>query len=254
VLRSLGPAIRKTLEARGYWFRQRVSLPYGIDYLLDVGRLSAAWDRPVRIFFDVGANEGQTSRAARLAFPDAKLYAFEPYPATFQKLQDLATSDGRVIPHNLALSDRDGTVPLLVYGSLLNSLHANSPYNARFDTSLKDTVCVKCTTLDGFCEENDISAIDVLKIDTEGHEVAVLEGAKRMLSGGAVRFVYAEFNDFAQRPGTTGGALGPLGALLSGFGFRFVTTYIDHVVTDGDFFVTANVLFARPPSAFTTAQ
>ena len=41
---------------------------------------------------------------------------------------------------------------------------------------------VKTDTIDNFCEENSVNSIDILKIDTEGSEIEVLEGSKKMLN------------------------------------------------------------------------
>jgi hypothetical protein len=48
------------------------------------------------------------------------------------------------------------------------------------------------TTLDNFCEARSISSIALLKLDVEGHELAVLEGARRML-GDAIGMIQFEF-------------------------------------------------------------
>jgi len=53
----------------------------------------------------------------------------------------------------------------------------------------------KSTTLDEFCETNKIDFIDLLKIDTEGHEWDVLLGARRMLSERRIQFIQFEFNE-----------------------------------------------------------
>ena len=73
-------------------------------------------------------------------------------------------------------------------------------------------------TLDTYCERNGIERIDLLKIDTEGSEIAVLQGASRMLSSDAIRFVYAEFNEILPIPGVVGSGLVPLAEILSPFG------------------------------------
>jgi FkbM family methyltransferase len=214
--------------------------------MTDIGRLSTAWGAPVKMFFDVGANIGQTSRAALARFPEASVTAFEPFPPSFDKLAMLA--DRRFAAHRLALGDVDGRVELFVYGSLLNSVTNNARYPVRFGERPRDTLQVQCTRLDGFCQRAGTATIDVLKIDTEGHELAMLHGADKMLSEGRVRFVYAEFNDLAPKPGTAGGAYLPLAQYLADRGFSFVATYIDHVVAEGELFVAANGLFARQPS------
>src|SRR5712664_3890956 len=86
IKRAAKRAIRSILEAAGYRFYHRSVLPYGIDFMLDIGRLGRAWGVPIRTFFDVGANVGQTSALALSSFADVRVFAFEPHPVTFSKL------------------------------------------------------------------------------------------------------------------------------------------------------------------------
>jgi hypothetical protein len=51
------------------------------------------------------------------------------------------------------------------------------------------------TTVDRFCKEKGLAAIDLLKIDTEGCELQVLKGASEMLSGGRVKVIQFEFGE-----------------------------------------------------------
>ena len=55
--------LRRYLEAQGYYLQQRNALPYGVDYMLDIKRLCAAWELSVKSFFDVGAHWGETSKS-----------------------------------------------------------------------------------------------------------------------------------------------------------------------------------------------
>ena len=48
-------------------------------------------------------------------------------------------------------------------------------------------------TLDEYCRNNAVTSIDLLKIDVEGHELDVLEGARAMFSNTSVKFVQFEF-------------------------------------------------------------
>ncbi len=57
-------ALKRALESRGYWARHTSVLPMGIEYQRDIARLAAIFGSEVRVFFDVGANAGQTSMAA----------------------------------------------------------------------------------------------------------------------------------------------------------------------------------------------
>lgn len=81
---------------------------------------------------------------------------------------------------------------------------------------------VQCSTVDGFCNENDIGRIDLLKVDTEGSELLVLRGAEKMLSQGRVRFVYIEFSTLLPQIGIAGGALVPIAEYLTQFGFEYL--------------------------------
>ena len=243
MLAHLKRAVRSLTNRAGYSVYRTNAVPYGLDYMTDIIRLSTAWGAPVKMFFDVVANIGQTSRAALARFPEASVIAFEPFPASFDKLAMLA--DRRFAAHRLALGDVDGPVALFVYGSLLNSVTNNARSPSRSAKILRPLQIPSrgSTILHGA----GIAAIDVLKIDTEGHELAVLHGADKMLSEGRVRFVYAEFNDLAPKPGTAGGAYLPLAQYLADRGFSFVATYIDQVVAEDELFVAANGLFARQP-------
>lgn len=237
--------IKKLLERRGYWVRHRSVLPFGLDYMNDIRRLSGIYGWSVDTFFDVGANVGQTSKEALHNFPAASVYAFEPHHTTFAKLvEDIR--DPRFHPHNLALSDKSGTASFFDYGPLAtsNSLVANAQY--AMQASHPATVrSVECETIDAFCTRIGVDLIDVLKIDTEGHEMAVLAGASEMLESRRVKVVYVEFNTMLPKEGTSGGALSPIGALLEPMGFRFVASYAEYMITTDDLFVTSNALFVN---------
>jgi FkbM family methyltransferase len=235
--------VRRLLERRGYWVRHRSVLPFGVDYQNDIQRLADISHHPVNVFFDVGANIGQTSLCALKNFPDATIYAFEPHEATFAALcSNIGTP--RVHAFNLALSDRRGEAEFFDYGALAtsNSLVGDAQYAARIKHQVSVTT-VECDTLDSLCQGLNIERIDVLKVDTEGHDLAVLQGAERMLSERRIRFVYVEFNTLGPKSGTTGGALLPISSMLEPLGFRFVASYAEYMITTGDLFVTSNALF-----------
>ncbi len=212
----------------------------------DVRKLSGIWCSPISIAFDVGANIGQTAHQLLDIFETAHVHAFEPHPRTFKTLVE-QIDDSRLEAHQLALGSKEGIANLYVYDNdSLNSLSPNARYVLRQGFKASE-VQVMTTTVDLFCERNGIEQIDILKIDTEGFELSVLEGSSSMLSNGNIRFVYLEYNSLFEKPGSAGGALLPIGELLSSFGFHLLTTYTDHIHTDGELFVGANALFAKPP-------
>jgi len=150
------------------------------------------------VLFDVGANVGHYTEALVSQFgDDAQVYSFEPSKRTFQTLSktvaDNSACKGKVILTNVGLSDKAGTVELFTDAD--NSGLA-SVYKRRLDhfgTSMDKSEKVILMTLDEFCKKNQISAIDFLKMDVEGHELSVLHGAKDMLAKKAIKYIQFEF-------------------------------------------------------------
>jgi FkbM family methyltransferase len=236
------------LDRFGYVLWKREFLRYGISPFLDIARLNRAAGHSVRVFFDVGANVGQTSMEALREFPEARIIAFEPHPDIFAQLRQ-SVSNSRFSPHQLALADRTGDVTLYEYGnvgdgSLMNSLVPDARFSVQFAHSASRRI-VECSTIDEFCALNGIDRIDVLKIDAEGCDFLVLKGAARMLRERRIEFVYTEFNDLQPKQGTTGGSLLQISDYLAPFDFRYVATYTDFILPNDDMFVCANALFVH---------
>lgn len=146
------------------------------------------------IVFDVGANKGQFATLAAAIFEDATLYSFEPTAASFKSLVATAARIGeRCRTFNFGLSDREGAVAIFkdAEGSGLNSVYRRRLDHYGIVMDKTETIALK--TVDGFCAEQGIAAIDLLKLDVEGHELAVLQGAKTMIANGRIRFIQFEF-------------------------------------------------------------
>ncbi len=244
----LGRLVRAGLDRRGYVLWKREFLRFGVSPFLDIARLARATATPIEIVFDVGANVGQTAAEALSAFPNATVFAFEPHPETFRRLSQ-GLSNARLFIHQLALGDTAGEVCFYEYGtsggaSLMNSLVADARFPRQFGYTAS-TRTVQCATIDGFCAANGIERIDILKIDAEGCDLAVIKGAGRMFTEGRIGFVYTEFNDLVSLEGTTGGALLPIAEYLAPFGVHYVASYTDFILPDANMFVSANALFAK---------
>lgn len=162
-----------------------------------VGPACAGAKSPV--VFDVGANVGDYARLVRRRLPAATVYAFEPSAPVYRQLEQNLTSDGgNCKTFNLGFSDSDRAVELYSYtvegreASPISSIDRRLPTQAlRVEVSGSEHIRVK--TLDGFCESEGITRIDFLKLDVEGHELAALRGARRMLEAGAISIIQFEF-------------------------------------------------------------
>jgi FkbM family methyltransferase len=151
--------------------------------------------------FDVGANVGDwTYDCAAALGSESRVFAFEPVRPTFDvltaRLRDHPPGPA-VTPVRAALSDRDGDAPIFVCaaagaaGAELNSLHARHTEREglRFDRG----DIVPLVRGDTYCAGQAVGRIDFLKIDTEGHEVAVLRGFRETLAAGRVGVIQFEY-------------------------------------------------------------
>ena len=134
------------------------------------------------IIFDVGANVGQSCVPYAKALPDAAIYAFEPAPESFRKLSEVIKGQKGVSIHNVALSSGSGSVKMVTHG--------DSTMNRIETASNKGNITIHTSTLEEFCAANRVVHIDFLKIDTEGHDLSVLQGCGRMIEH--VDFVQCE--------------------------------------------------------------
>jgi len=153
--------------------------------------LSSA-DAPV--VFDVGANEGQWSSYAMSVNPTAKIFAFEPHPQTYARLVSKLPN---VRAFNLGLGERQGPLMLHDYAEGSGSSHASFVDGVIENVHGRKaaTLQVEVTTLDEIASAEGVDEINLLKIDVEGMELAVLRGAQRLLERGAVKRIQFEFNE-----------------------------------------------------------
>ena len=147
---------------------------------------------------DVGANIGLYTLGLSHLAPRGHVYAFEPSPGAFECLRANLESNGvtNVETFQGALSDRQGTigfhdVPFFTAGSFTAEEGSYLGTEAVGSTLVE----VPCTTLDAFVESRRVDRVDVIKIDVEGAELSVLDGARRTLADHQP-VVVMEFNSF----------------------------------------------------------
>ena len=148
-------------------------------------------------FFDVGANVGSYSKMLNQAFPDSKIYAFEPNLNTFKVLKE-QFSRADVKTFCIGLSSCASKTKIYTYASDNQSQHASIYKEVLSDLHKADQVIgidFETDSIDNFCEQHNIKEIDFLKIDTEGHEFEVMSGAKKMIMQGSIKIIQFEFNE-----------------------------------------------------------
>ena len=132
--------------------------------------------KSARIIFDVGANTGIYSLIAKTTNPEARVYAFEPISRVYDKLlKNIELNNYDIAPYKVAISNQNGKA--IIY-DVPHEHQYSATLNLRSHTTLSNTVAVEVetVTLSSFIQTNRISAVDLIKIDVERHEVEVLQG------------------------------------------------------------------------------
>ncbi len=149
------------------------------------------------IIFDVGARIGDWSKAfvdgASARSRDFELHAFEPVPDSrdlLKKALARQVDSGKVHVNGVALSNDSKTPPIYVphFTGGTSTLHPDS------SVKYQEVLDVQTSTMDRYCSENSIDQIDMVKIDTEGNDLRVIQGATELLRRGKVGIVQFEYN------------------------------------------------------------
>jgi FkbM family methyltransferase len=148
------------------------------------------------VIFDVGANEGQYARIVREAMPGARIFSFEPGPTAFERLK-VAKIGGVFVPIQAALGAIEGETVLFDYKERAGSEFASLIPGVieQFRGAEAQEISVAITTLDAFARRRSIDKIDLLKIDVEGAELGVLQGAREMIATRRIRVLQIEFTE-----------------------------------------------------------
>jgi len=148
------------------------------------------------VVLDVGANEGTYSRKIIDANKSSLIYAFEPHPTTYQKLIGNISSP-RFKAINAAVGCQEGELNLYDYLSSDGSSHASlyKEVIEVFHRSKSTAHKVHAINLDQFAKTSSLEIIELLKIDTEGNELNVLNGFREHLISGKINAIHFEFNE-----------------------------------------------------------
>ena len=147
------------------------------------------------VIFDVGANRGDITLKYLTLFPNAKIHSFEPFPESYKIFISRHKDNLNVRLNKYALSSSIGKATLNVNTSVdTNSLLKSKKIGANSDKSCVSVgqIEIEINTIDNYCMQNNITIIDILKIDVQGSEIEVLKGALNMLKKGMIKLIYIE--------------------------------------------------------------
>lgn len=145
------------------------------------------------VLLDVGANVGHYARHLRRVAPDARILAFEPHPRTFAMLRQRLEGSG-IETLALALNDSGGSFDLYDLATEDGSTQASlNPDAVGLYSEGVVAHRVDCARLDDVLRDQGIDRVALLKIDTEGHDLQVLRGARQAIAERRIAIIQLEF-------------------------------------------------------------
>jgi FkbM family methyltransferase len=120
----------------------------------------------------------------------SKVYAFEANPVVAEKLKrniSLNNFEHLIEVNQWAVADKVGEVTFSL------SSDSNSGWGHIGEDTRFEKIVTKTDTLDNFFEEKGLEKVDLMKVDIEGAEDMLIEGAKRILSEQRIKHIHMEF-------------------------------------------------------------
>jgi FkbM family methyltransferase len=138
----------------------------------------------VKLAVDVGAYIGEGALRILKAYPEARVFCVEPAPEPHQHLVANLADHPNAVVHRAGLSSTSGVVPL--------TIDKRGKGSRIVPVAKPGDVEIEVTTGDEFMVANEISGIDYLQIDTEGHDLEALVGFRRALADMQISLLQVE--------------------------------------------------------------
>ena len=160
-----------------------------------------------RVIFDVGAAIGTWTRTAHALWPEAKYYAFEALEERKPDLERVAAETGAKVEVVIGgVGAEDGPLTMGITASLFDSSFAYAGTESRQ---------IPCYRLDTLHRQGRIGRPDFLKLDVQGFELKVLQGAEELLASCGVVLMECQFFRFCSSMNTLDRTI----AAMSSYGF-----------------------------------
>jgi FkbM family methyltransferase len=160
-------------------------------------RLTGAWLRSknIQTIIDAGGGGGDFAKRIRKLLPDAKIISFETHEPSFKKLKDNMRSDKNFEAHFIALNNYNGTATFRIssYDGSSSLLPMADLHKDAYPITKSITeVQVDCKRLDDLLDANALKKNILFKLDVQGAEKLVMEGAEQVLQ--QTKIVFCEIN------------------------------------------------------------
>ncbi len=141
----------------------------------------------IDLVLDVGANIGRFGEKLRNEGYRSEIHSFEPVSRTFEMLKKASRNDGAWFVHKLAMGDAPGrqSINITASSDFTSFLEPNTFGKEQYkELDVAQTETVEVDTIDDFLASHVERAADrriFLKMDTQGYDLKVFEGARRSL-------------------------------------------------------------------------
>jgi FkbM family methyltransferase len=193
VRNNLKRGLKHLLSLGGYHIINKTQ--FGNDILTDIKTIF----QPAKklTLFDIGANLGQTSLEFVKAFPKSRIYSFEPDPDTYSGLVKETKTYSEIKTFNIGFGEQKARLQMNINKGSGGSSILPVSDKIKEVASGDWTECigqreVEITTLNSFCEEQSIKYIDLLKMDTQGYELRILEGGNSIVTPSVTKAIFIE--------------------------------------------------------------
>jgi len=179
--------IKSLVNKLGYRISKNSSYQLQNSNVLKATRAQINSNSP--IIFDIGMNHGQTLDKIKIEFPNSIIHGFEANRNCFFNLINKYANDSSISLNNTAIGNKATRMQFNEYSwdamsSFLRRAYGQAKIVNQYD--------VEVTTVDAYCKTKNIRKIHLLKSDTEGFELKVLQGAEEMFKKNKVQFVLIE--------------------------------------------------------------
>jgi FkbM family methyltransferase len=168
-----------------------------LTFIKNFLKIKSNKDRKKLVIFDVGANIGGYTDVIIKESNKLKLnifiHLFEPQKSLYIILQEKYKNLNNIQVNSFGLSDEDTTTYIYYNeeGSGLASLYKRKLKHYKIDFNRSETILLK--RADMYIQANEITHIDLIKIDVEGHELNVFFGFGEYLNGDFIDFIQFEY-------------------------------------------------------------
>ena len=208
---------------------------YYDDYLYDIIKLSNNKDFKISIssapvIFDVGSAHGFSALNLLNRVQNSIIHCFEPSITSYEILQKALISYKRVKLNCLALGEKKDDSKLYIYKGAhnLSRMKENAVLHIG-GVSIGDLPTIediKVDTLDNYFQKNKIDKIDILRVDTNTNNFAILKGSLKSLEAKKIKYINVGFYKINNKDKDDDtGSLAEINLFMNNLGYRLATLY-----------------------------